>query len=227
MTAPTPGWYPDPSGSGRQMYWDGRGWAGPQAPATTTKKSNNGRIALIVAAILVVLFAIGKCGSDDSDSSSSSRSSSTSRSASAPVIQTTASAKPTPTAAPAGSAVRDGKFEFQVIDMTRAKQAGNLGNHFMIVDAQGEFIILTLSVTNIGDRAQSYFGTNQKLIDTAGRQYEANSTADMWMNEGTGEINPGNSIQVRAAFDVPPGIQPAELEVHDSVFSGGTSVRLN
>lgn len=123
--------------------------------------------------------------------------------------------------------MRDGKFEFQVLGMTRAKQAGNLGNQFMIVDAQGEFIILTLSVTNIGDRAQSYFGTNQKLLDTAGRQYEANSTADMWMNDGTGEINPGNSIQVRAAFDVPPGTQPAELEVHDSAFSGGTSVQLN
>jgi len=209
------------------MYWDGRGWAAPQAPVTATKKSNNGRTALIVIAILVVLFVIGRCGSDNDDSSSSSSSNSTSRSSSEPPARSTASAKPTPTAAPAGSAVRDGKFEFQVLGMTRAKQAGNLGNQFMIVDAQGEFIILTLSVTNIGDRAQSYFGTNQKLLDTAGRQYEANSTADMWMNEGTGEINPGNSIQVRAAFDVPPGTQPAELEVHDSAFSGGTSVRLN
>ncbi len=123
--------------------------------------------------------------------------------------------------------MRDGKFEFQVLGMTRAKRAGNLGNQFMIVDAQGEFIILTLSVTNIGDRAQSYFGTNQKLLDTAGRQYEVNSTADMWMNDGTGEINPGNSIQVRAAFDVPLARKPAELEVHDSAFSGGTSVQLN
>jgi hypothetical protein len=33
-----------------------------------------------------------------------------------------------------------------------------------------------------------------------------------------GDINPGNSIQVKAAFDVPPGTQPAALEVHDSIF---------
>jgi Domain of unknown function (DUF4352) len=150
-----------------------------------------------------------------------------SRTSSRPSALSTAPAEPaTPTTAPAGSAVRDGKFEFRVLDMTRAKQAGDLSNQFEIVDAQGEFIILTLSVTNIGDQAQSYFGTNQKLVDTAGREYEANSTADMWANKGTGDINPGNSIQVRAAFDVPPGTQPAQLEVHDSMFSGGAKVRL-
>jgi hypothetical protein len=213
------------------MYWDGHGWAAPQAPtatatATATKNSFNGKVALIVIGIFVLLFAVGKCGSsDDKTSSSSSSSSSTSsRPLAAPPA---APAEPaTPTAAPAGSPVRDGKFEFRVLDMTRAKQAGDLSNQFEIVDAQGEFIILTMSVANIGDQAQSYFGTNQKLIDTAGREYEANSTADMWMNSGTGDINPGNSIQVRAAFDVPPGTQPAELEVHDSMFSGGAIVRL-
>lgn len=99
----------------------------------------------------------------------------------------------------------------------------------MIAEAQGEFIIVTLSVQNIGDVPQSYFGDNQKLIDTAGRQYGADSEASLWMNdEGAimSDINPGNSIQVRAAFDVPPGTVPAELELHDSMFSGGVSVRL-
>ena len=48
----------------------------------------------------------------------------------------------------------------------------------------------------------------------------------MWANKGTGDINPGNSIQVQVAFDVPPGTQPAELELHDSMFSGGVKLRL-
>ncbi len=42
-----------------------------------------------------------------------------------------------------------------------------------------------------------------------------------------GDINPGNAIQVKAAFDVPPGTVPSELEVHDSMFSGGATVRLS
>ena len=172
------------------MYWDGHGWAAPQAPtATATKKSSSGgKVALVVVGIFVVLFAVGKCGSSDDNASSSSSSSSTtaSRPFAAPSgAPSAAPAEPaTPTAAPAGSPVRDGKFEFRVLDMTRAKQAGELSNQFEIVDAQREFIILTTSVANVGDQAQSYLGANQKLIDTAGREYVANSTADMWMKLG-------------------------------------------
>ena len=208
------------------MYWDGHGWAAPQAPVATKNSSNGGKVALVVVGVFVVLFAIGKCGSGD-DKTSSSSSSASRTSTSRPFAAPAAPAQPaTPTAAPVGSPVRDGKFEFRVLSMTRAPQAGDVSNPYMTVDAQGEFIILTMSVANIGDEAQSYFGGNQKLVDITGREYEANSEADMWMNSGTGDINPGNSIQVKAAFDVPPGTQPSELEVHDSMFSGGAKVRL-
>jgi hypothetical protein len=83
-------------------------------------------------------------------------------------------------------------------------------------------------VRNIGDEPQGYFGDNQKLIDASGREYGASSAADLWMNVDnvTGDINPGNSIQVSAAFDVPPGTAPTELEVHDSMFSGGARIGL-
>ncbi|BBC43331.1 hypothetical protein [Mycobacterium phage Y10] len=131
------------------------------------------------------------------------------------------------TAAPAGSSVRDGKFEFTVVSVERAKSVTDpTGNQFTTVDAQGEFIVVTLTVKNIGDEARSFSGTNQKLLDRAGREYDANSEADMWMNPGTGDINPGNQIEVRVAFDVPPGTQPAELALHDSMFSGGARLAI-
>ena len=135
-----------------------------------------------------------------------------------------------PTVAPAGSAVRDGKFEFRVLSIERAKSVSDpTGNPYMTTTAQGEFIVITMSVTNIGNEAQNYFGQNQKVIDANGREYDANSAAGMWMNTGLsimGDINPGNAIQVKIAFDVPPGTQATELELHDSMFSGGVSVRL-
>jgi hypothetical protein len=79
----------------------------------------------------------------------------------------------------------------------------------------------------LGDQPQSYFGANQKLFDTSGRQYGANTEASMWMNSSIqSDINPGNSVQVKEAFDVPPGTQPSVLEVHDSMMSGGAMVHL-
>jgi hypothetical protein len=141
-----------------------------------------------------------------------------------------ATAPATPTAAPAGSAVRDGKFEFRVLKIASAKTVSNpTGNPYMTAKAQGVFIVVTLSVTNIGGEPQNYFGQNQKLKDTSGREYGVSSEADMYVNtevSALGEINPGNSIQVNVPFDVPPNTSVAELELHDSMFSGGVSVRL-
>ena len=46
----------------------------------------------------------------------------------------------------------------------------------------------------------------------------------MWMNtaDPMGDVNPGNSIQVKVAFDVPPGTptEGAVLEMHDSTLPG-------
>ena len=65
----------------------------------------------------------------------------------------------TDAAAPAGSAVRDGKFEFRVVDVSRAATVSDpTGNPYMTVNPQGEFVVVTLSVTNIGYEPQSYSG---------------------------------------------------------------------
>lgn len=86
-----------------------------------------------------------------------------------------------------------------------------------------------MSVKNIGNEPQNYFGQNRELIDSSGREYGVSSEANMYMNTDVsvmGEINPGNSIQVKVPFDVPPAITASGLELHDSIFSGGVSVRL-
>jgi Protein of unknown function (DUF2510) len=59
MNAPTPlppGWYPDPSGKARKMYWDGQGWhtAPPPVPSSAQKKKP-GRLPGLV--VFLVLFA--------------------------------------------------------------------------------------------------------------------------------------------------------------------------
>jgi hypothetical protein len=54
-----------------------------------------------------------------------------------------------------------------------------------------------MTVKNIGNESQSYFGDNQKLKDSAGREYSADSAADLWMNEGIQtDISPVNQVNV-------------------------------
>jgi hypothetical protein len=101
-----------------------------------------------------------------------------------------------------------------------------VSNQFMQVTAQGEFINVHMTVQNIGDRSQTFFATNQKLT-AAGRQYEADDMVSVWTSSANVEINPGNSIDAVASFDVPPGTVPDVLEVHDSMFSGGAEISLS
>lgn len=230
-----PGWFPDPAGTPQLRYFDGQQWTSNYSPLPPPPKrgaGGAGKIILGVIGALVLLVIIGNAvgGDDESRTSSSTTTSrsafSSDRTASAP----STSARPTattPTAAPAGSPVRDGKFEFRVLNVVQQDTVSDpTGNPYMTKEAQGVFYVLTLSVTNIGNEARGYYGANQKLIDASNREFTADSAADMYMNEHIGDINPGNSIQVKVAFDVPPGTVPAMLEVHDSMFSGGAKVRL-
>jgi hypothetical protein len=86
-----------------------------------------------------------------------------------------------------------------------------------------------MTVQNNSNQPQSFFATNQKLIDTAGRQYAADGTAAIAMNPQDSmvvDMNPGFSVTVKVPFDMPPGTQPSAIEVHDSAFSGGARVQV-
>lgn len=126
-----------------------------------------------------------------------------------------------------GMPVRDGKFEFVV----HGVEAGvpTVGtNEYLTEKAQGQFVLVRMTVRNIGDREQSFTTSAQKLIDAQGRQYSVDDMATITLDAGVSfeQINPGNSVDATIVFDVPSGIVPAVLEVHDSVFSGGESVLL-
>ncbi|MFC4127144.1 DUF4352 domain-containing protein [Nocardia rhizosphaerae] len=130
--------------------------------------------------------------------------------------------------APAGATVRDGKFEFSVTAVD--PPVVTLGdNPYLRETAQGEYIQVHVTVTNIGNRPQTYWADNQTLIDDQGREFSNDTSAGIDVNDGTAmmaEINLGNSIGVVIVFDVPPGTVLVALELHDSIFSGGAKVAL-
>jgi hypothetical protein len=138
-----------------------------------------------------------------------------------PPIPSTTSASP----AGVGQEVRDGQFAFTVTSVDRSKQAGDLSNQFEIVNAQGEFLNVHMTVTNIGTHAQTFFATNQHL-KIGNNTYDANGAAAMWTHSASEGVNPGNRIQVVVSFDVPPGSGGGEVELHDSLLSHGVKVNL-
>lgn len=230
MTQPPAGWFPDPSDPSRLRYFDGKVWTehyanfgGPTPPVGSPPPkgmASGKKVALIAGGIVVALFAIGSLtNSDKKDSAASTRSEAATRSYSASTREPVA-APAVPEVAPAGSSVRDGKFEFRVLGVERAASKAGVFNP---EPAKGEFFIVNVEVTNIGNEARSFSASSQKLLIN-GNEYEASSSLsdDNWMEN----INPGLSITAKVYFDIPKGKVPNAIEFHDSMFSGGAAVAL-
>jgi hypothetical protein len=128
-----------------------------------------------------------------------------------------------------GDEAADGNFTFVVNSIECG--ISKVGGEFLNTEAKGEFCKVSLTVTNTGDEANYMFADNQYLIDSEGREFTSDSTAnlysqddgDVWMTE----LNPGLSVKGDMYFDVPVGAKMTQIELHDSMFSGGVLVNLS
>lgn len=127
-----------------------------------------------------------------------------------------------------GSPATDGEFTFTV---TRVERPGTtIGEDFLEETAQGEFVIVYVTVTNTGNEARTFSSSGQILYDDQDRQFEPSSAifalpdADKAFLEN---INPGNTVtDAPLLFDVPPGAVLDRIELHDVFFSPGVLVSL-
>lgn len=131
-------------------------------------------------------------------------------------------------AAGIGDPVRDGKFEF-IVQKVKCG-VGKVGNNLLGERAQGQFCLVTVKVTNIGKEPQAFTDGAQKAYAADGTEYGTNSSASIYANDVDStlfnEINPGNGITGVIVFDIPKDAKLAKLELHDSHFSGGVTVKL-
>jgi hypothetical protein len=132
------------------------------------------------------------------------------------------------TTAKIGQAARDGKLEFTVQTVkcgVKKVGSGGLGK-----DAQGQFCLVTVKVSNIGKEAQTFSDSGQKGYAADGTEYSTDTTAAIYANKDAAtflnEINPGNGVTGVLVFDIPANVTLAKLELHDSPFSGGVTVQL-
>jgi hypothetical protein len=132
---------------------------------------------------------------------------------------------PAPAAAVIGTPVRDGKLEFTVTSIESG--VPSVGSEAFGQKAQGQFVLMHLTIQNIGDKAQYFDGSSQKVFDAQGREFSADSGAAIYLEDSNSflnEINPGNTVTGTVVFDMPLGAAIAKLELHDSPFSGGVDV---
>lgn len=124
---------------------------------------------------------------------------------------------------------RDGKFEFVVKSVECGKTTIGT-NQYLTKNAQGQFCLMTIHVKNIGDKAQGFFGTNQKLLNAQNQQYAADDAAGVYIDQNYStlfsNINPGNSVEGVIVFDIPKDQTPVSAELHDSSFSDGVKINL-
>ncbi len=125
-----------------------------------------------------------------------------------------------------GEAVRDGEFEFVVGAMDCGH--GELANGFLRAQAQGQFCVVELTVTNVGEEPRHFADGLQKAFSPSGDQYATDTNAGVVAN-GNGAaiwnvINPGNAVAAKVVFDIPADATIAIVELHDSALSGGVRV---
>lgn len=168
-----------------------------------------------------------EAGSQDSGAQAAANSDSAGASTKATTQATTQAAQKKEAAPGLNTPVRDGKFEFTVTKVQTGVKS--VGDQYLNQQAQGQYVLISVTVKNIGDKPQTMFDSNQELTDAQGRTFSPDSTAAIYMKNNNiwmKEINPGNTMTGTLVYDMPTDAKPASIELHDSMFSGGTKVSL-
>lgn len=138
-------------------------------------------------------------------------------------------ARPVPprTGSQLGEPVQDGELEFVV----RTVRCGveTLGSGLLARNADGQFCLAEVRVTNVKTQPRTLYEPVQKLQDSAGGKHGADiAAARVHYRDETlwEEVTPGKTVSGTMVFDIPAGVRPVALELHDGIASGGVTVRL-
>ena len=177
----------------------------------------------ILPLALIVLIVIIQAANGGGDTGTSN----TAKSCSQPTV--TGAPKAKAVSADIGTKARDGKFEFVVTSVERPGKTFP-GKLQTTLTAQGEFVIVRVDVTNIGNEAQLLDCQSQFLLNDKGQTIEP-SSAILCTKDAlkfVQPISPGNTVKgAPVVFDLAPGTKIVNIELHDSPCSQGVKVKLS
>jgi hypothetical protein len=171
------------------------------------------RIILPLALVVIAGISIAS-GGGGSDTGSSTSSGSTEE-----TTQEEAMAK-------IGDTVVDGDWSYVVSNLKCG--VNQVGSSLLGAEAQGQFCIVSISATNNGTKADYFLGSDHKIYDVNGSEYESDSSAWIYLKDNmlVDEVNPGNTAKGQLVFDVPETADLDYILVSSSFLSDGVKVSL-
>lgn len=125
--------------------------------------------------------------------------------------------------------VRDGDLEFAVVDVAERGVAGDTSRPGLSVEARGVFIVVTLTIRNVGPTMVTFLDRYQRLVDDTGTAVRPDMAADIYSNRHlpSTRMAPGAQLLVHLCFDVPIGARPRNLVVRQSDSTSGATIALS
>lgn len=170
----------------------------PQAAAPKKKRKKWPWILLAVVVLLVGMFACTAGGGEDAETTSGG-----------------GEGAEEPAEGEGALGIGDtGQVGDWKVTVNGTETAATTGDEYFEEEAQGEFVIVDMTVENGGSEATTFDGTALSLVDADGNSHSASTSLsdDSFFLE---QINPGNQATGTAAFDVPEGTDAVALEVED------------
>lgn len=231
-----PRYTPPPNTSGPHYYTAGYP-PGPVPQQAKPRKTSpypwilGGLAALVVVLFFVLIAVVALTPSEPGDRSSASSPSDNAIAGTTenrPNRPSTTGTTTRPELIPMNAPAKDGSLTFTVTGTETG--LSQVGDSFLMQQAQGQFVVVTVRVRNDGNKATSFSPSNQILLDEKQREFETDTTAQIALNDNDiavwDKINPGNTATVKLVFDIPKSAVPAAIELHDRMFGAGITVAL-
>jgi len=109
--------------------------------------------------------------------------------------------------------------------VTKVRTAGAVGESFTRTQANGQFVLVNISLTNRKDEPATILSENLKLIGGNGKQYTTSDDALLSVDKPLllEEIQPDNTEKGTLVYDLPgKAVKGATLRVED-LFSDSTA----
>ncbi|MCW2562871.1 MAG: putative rane-bound protein [Mycobacterium sp.] len=211
LEPPPPGEPPAPDDRRKLLIWFGSACAA--------------LLAVLVLVIIYGLFLHKDPGLRVSTSPGSMSESATPTTATKSKTSTESTSESPTTASGSGAQASDGGLTFAITG-TETAASVKYQDAPVVKNAQGEFIVVHMTVLNSGDAQGTFLATLQKL-NAGGTTYSIDDEATAYLNGTWADLTPGGTADLAIAFDVPPGTTPESLEVHGAPMSTGVEVPLS